>query len=112
MFKCAARELAPAWEPNYQVSVDNHAVPSVWKTAHTEHPSITFCPTVLTSVIVKSIGTMTLEPERIAKKWRACSFIEGLQVLLKRAPSWIQGKRSDTYGAYSRKRAYTQVLEM
>lgn len=67
VFQCAARELAPAWEPNYQVSVDNHAVPPVRKTAHTEHPSITFCPTVLTSVIMKSTGTITLELERIVK---------------------------------------------
>lgn len=30
VFKSVARELAPAWEPNDQASVDNHAVPPVW----------------------------------------------------------------------------------
>lgn len=30
-------------------------------TARTEHPSIPFCPTVLTSVIMKSLDTITLQ---------------------------------------------------
>lgn len=61
VLKSVARELAPTWEPNYQVSVDNHTVLAVWKTAHAEHPNSTFCSSVLTSVTMKSLETITLE---------------------------------------------------
>lgn len=41
--KSAARDLAPTWDPSHQVSVDNHDVPPVGKTAHSEHHNTTLC---------------------------------------------------------------------
>lgn len=58
--KSAARELAPTWDPNHQVSVDNHDVPPVWKTAHSEHHNTTLCSSVLSCVTMKSPESVTL----------------------------------------------------
>ena len=66
LLKTFAEELAPAWCPIFQLLVDSHSVPILWKTSHITHVPKKTCPrenndyrpVALTSIVFKSLERM------------------------------------------------------